>query len=157
MLLSLRPRFRLILRIAFLVGLVISPARADKHVAIKADANSAYEESRANPNGEKRVEKYVFLQGKFFPGSIKDRSLEQTEMMDVARALAPHLAKQNFLPSKDQSEADIVIAVHWGMTTSLSYNQGYVLDMMEQARERQTADKEFYDAQYGSNDVTDFA
>ena len=157
MLPPLRLTFRSIVYVLVFIGSLVSFARADKHVAIKANAEADYEEGRTTSSGEKRVEKYVFLEGKFFPGAIKDKSLEQTEMIEVARALAPHLAKQNFLPSKEQSEADIVIAVHWGMTTSLSYNQEYVMDMMEQARDRQVADKEFYDAQYGNGEVNDFA
>ena len=154
---SLRPVFRLILQVALPLALTVLPVQADKHVAIKANADADYEATRTNASGEKRVEQYVFLEGRFFPGAIKDRSLEQTEMIEVARALAPHLAKQNFLPSKDRDEADIVIAVHWGMTTSLSYNKEYVMEMMEQARDHQLADKEFYDAQYGSEEASDFA
>ena len=36
--------------------------------------------------------------------------------MDIARTLAPGLARQNYFPTKDASAADLAIIVHWGMT-----------------------------------------
>jgi hypothetical protein len=129
---------------AFLVLLLAaaSPLIAKKRVAIKADAIPGYEESRVDDTGEKLPTSYVFLKGEFFEGAIRDRSLERTEITQVAHALAPYLAKQNFLPTKSTGDADIVIAVHYGLTTSLRHNTEYVASMMERARDQQMTDKE---------------
>ncbi|MCF3651701.1 hypothetical protein [Synoicihabitans lomoniglobus] len=139
------PRAPAFLLFALLIAHI---GRADKHVAIRATASPDYEASRQTESGAPRVERYVFLKGKFFEGAIRDKSLEETEMIEVARALAPHLAKQNYLPTSETAEADIVIAVHWGLTTSLKHNTDYVMHMMEQAREQQRVDQDFYQAVY---------
>ncbi|MCC5025505.1 MAG: hypothetical protein J6386_23215 [Candidatus Synoicihabitans palmerolidicus] len=144
--------FRPLLSLVLLL-VVSSDAKADRHVAVKADADTSYVESREVPDGTKRVEKYVFLKGQFFEGAIRDKTLERTEITEGARALAPHLAKQNYLPTQETNDPDIVIAVHWGMTTSLQHNTDYVANMMERARDEQIANREFADAMYGSEQL----
>lgn len=122
---------------------------ADEHVAVKFSADSDYVSLRQPDNGSLKPESYVFIEGQFMPGSIRDKSLENAEITAIANALAPHLAQRNYLPTADAGEADLVIAVHWGMTTSLKHNTDYVAMMMDQARDRQLANKEFADAMYG--------
>lgn len=146
-LLPSRRRFRWLrwLSVTAVLGL---PARADRHVAVKATAKEDYVQQRLDENGKPRVEKYVFLEGKFAPGAIRDNSLEKTEITAIAQALAPYLARKDFLPTTDPAQADIVIAVHWGMTVSLRQNSDYVTHLMEQARERQLEARDLYQGTY---------
>ncbi len=147
------PRLPSLLLVLLALG---APGRADEHVAVKFSANPAYAAERQREDGSLHPESYVFIQGEFLPGAIRDKSLDNSEISAVAHALAPHLAQRNYLPTTETGDADLVIAVHWGMTTSLQHNTDYVAMMMDQARDTQLANKEFAEAFYGSaeNDAT---
>ena len=137
-------------------------AQADRRVAVKATADEDYVAASVDEQGNRKVQKYVFLEGTFQPGAIRDRSLENAEIKEVARTLAPYLARKNFLPTSTMAEADIVIAIHWGTTVSLSHNKDYVVELMQQARDRQNEAKEFYNSTYITEEgetaePTDFA
>ena len=132
-----------------LVSVASSPAaRADRRVAVKATADEDYVAASVDEQAERKVQKYVFLEGTFHPGAIRDKSLENAEIQEIARSLAPYLARKNFIPTSEAGEADIVIAIHWGTTVSLSHNQDYVSELMIQARDRQLSAQEFFDATY---------
>ncbi len=129
---------------------LLVPAHADRRVAVKASAEEDYVAESRDDQGNRKVQKYVFLEGTFHAGAIRDRSLENAEIQEVARTLAPYLARQNFIPTDEAGNADIVIAIHWGTTVSLKHNQEYVSELMYQAQERQQQAKEYYEATYGS-------
>jgi hypothetical protein len=42
--------------------------------------------------------------------------LERFQFRDIALGLAPHLAKQKFLPATSLNVADLILVVHWGAT-----------------------------------------
>lgn len=153
------PRFIPLSRIipaGLTAGLLFLPTGLTaKRVALKVTADQDYVAARQTTTGEQTEQRYVFLEGEFLKGPFRDRSLESMEMIEVARALAPHLATQNFLPASDTGEADLVIAVHWGMTTSLRHNTDHVMFMMEQARDQQAADRELYNAHYTDDEGND--
>lgn len=139
-----------------LLPLLPLPVLADRHVAIRATAEDAYVESRLTNSAHPRAESYVFLEGQFFGGNIRDHSLERMNIQQIARILAPYLAEQNFLPAKETSEADLVIVVHWGLTVALRQNAENLAIMLDQANAERQADAEFAQSQYGTpeNDGT---
>jgi hypothetical protein len=104
-----------------LVGLALLPGvlRADHtdFVVINAMASKAYTE-RKFVNGAAQPESYVFYQGKYFGGLTRDPSMVHTTFMDIAKVLAPNLAKQNYLPTKNVKAADLLIVVDWGTTVT---------------------------------------
>jgi hypothetical protein len=59
----------------------------------------------------------VFAQGKFFGGYLRDTTLERTRFMEIAHDLAPDLARQSYYPAPDSRNADLLIVVHWGITS----------------------------------------
>ena len=100
----------------FLLSLLLcSPAFADKHVAAVGKATPSYLERRM-VNGELRRETYVFMAGDRFDGAIRDGSFERTSFREIAEYLAPKLTQQNYWPTANIKEADLLIAVHWGVT-----------------------------------------
>jgi hypothetical protein len=91
--------------------------RADHEdfVIVSATANKAYTEHKF-AHGSPRPETYVLYQGKFFGGMTHDPSVEHTTFMAIAKTLAPDLAKQNYLPTRDARAANLLIVVNWGTT-----------------------------------------
>ena len=130
----------------------LQTAHADRRVAVKATADENYVAASVDENGNRKIQKYVFLEGTFQSGSIRDRSVENAEIQEIARTLAPYLARKNFLPTNSTEEADIVIAIHWGTTVSLSHNKEYVSELMQQARDRQHEAKEYFNSTYIGED-----
>lgn len=89
---------------------------ADKQVAIVARASTDYVERRLLPDGQPRVETYVFLEGNRFRGPTVDRSIDRMSFRQIAEQLAPQLAKQHYLPALSAAQADLLLVVHWGTT-----------------------------------------
>ncbi|MBI2513303.1 MAG: hypothetical protein HYV96_15100 [Opitutae bacterium] len=68
------------------------------------------------PDGSLKPVRYVFGEGTFDPGSARDSSLDRVKFAQLAKLLAPALAKQGYLPGRDKNTIDQVIVVHWGRT-----------------------------------------
>ena len=89
--------------------------RADGHVALRGIADPEYTARKFGPDGA-RLETYVFLEGRYFPGITADRSISRMPFRRIAEMLARDLARENFLPAKDVKSAHLLIVVHWGTT-----------------------------------------
>ncbi len=89
-----------------------------RHVTVMVDsiATEAYQKTQAN-RGPDDIETYHVMQGQFFGGAIKDKSLERISFQNVVDTLAKSLAKRNYLPAKDTSQGDLLLVVHHGVTT----------------------------------------
>ncbi len=108
---ALPPRLSLFLLSLLLCG----PVLADKHVAAVGKATPSYLERRM-VDGKLRRETYVFMEGERFDGAIRDGTFERTTFREIAEYLAPKLTQQNYWPTPDPKDADLVISVHWGVT-----------------------------------------
>jgi len=101
-------------------ALFIAPdARAwgEDPVAVDAGADKAYVDQKFGGHaGNSKAETYVFAQGSHFGGTLRDSSLDNVQFTEIARDLAPDLAKHQYYPTKDQLKADLLIVVHWGVT-----------------------------------------
>lgn len=104
---------------SLVAGLGAAPfARAwqDGSVAVAAGADKDYVQRKFGEHGA-NAETFVFAQGKCFGGYLRDASLERTQFTDITRDLAPDLAVQKYYPAPDAKNADLLIVVHWGITS----------------------------------------
>jgi len=84
-------------------------------VIVSATAVDDYTQKKFGP-GAPKPETYLFFQGKFYGGVIRDRDLEHAQFSQIVQTLGKGLVQQNYLPSKDPKNADLLIVVHWGTT-----------------------------------------
>jgi len=89
----------------------------DSSVAVAAGADRDYVIRKFGERGTAaKPESFVFAQGKYFGGFLRDPSLEHTRFMEIAANLAPDLAKQRYFPASAGRNPDLLIVVHWGIT-----------------------------------------
>jgi hypothetical protein len=84
-------------------------------VAIYSAVSPAYARVRL-PGGSFKAETYAFGEGGARAGATNDSTIDTLRFIDVARLVAPALAKKNFLPAKDPHQTDLLIMVYWGAT-----------------------------------------
>jgi hypothetical protein len=119
-----------------LTGLA-SFARAADPVAVASTSTEEYAQQKFG-KGEAKPESYLFFQGKFFGGTVRDPNLEHAQFLDIAKILAENLVRQKYYPTKDQKNADLLIVVHWGVTSI--YENPYKQLDTERLYNAQTAD-----------------
>jgi hypothetical protein len=88
---------------------------AAKPVVAVGKVTQSYLESRMVGNKPRR-ETYVFMAGGRFNGSTVDHTFDRTTFRDIAEYLAPKLTLQNYWPSPEIKDADLLLIVHWGVT-----------------------------------------
>lgn len=110
--------FRLVFRlliIAISVVIAVPTSQAASRVIIKAEASVDYERAQAGKNKDRTIS-YHFVEGKFFKGHANDGSLTHVTFLEIAENLAGHLAKQNYVPTGNVKENEVMILVNWGVT-----------------------------------------
>src|SRR6188768_1774905 len=101
----------------FLLSLVLcGPLLAAKPVAAVGKANRTYLERR-QVDGKPKRETYVFMEGICLEGACRDRTFETTTFREIAEFLAPELTQQNYWPTPEVKDADLLLMVHWGVTS----------------------------------------
>jgi hypothetical protein len=130
------------LRLIGLLGIVDYAGAAQ--IIIKAEATREYSKQVATRNPDEPLT-YHFIKGDFFPGYISDPSLGKVDFMDIAQNLAIQLTKQNYYPSKDIENNDVMIIVNWGITAVEE-------DLMEMSG---ITSMEEYETIYGLGDSND--
>jgi hypothetical protein len=68
------------------------------------------------PGGSFKAETFAFGEGGARAGATNDSTIDTLRFIDVARLVAPALAKKNYLPAKDPLQTDLLIMVYWGAT-----------------------------------------
>jgi len=99
------------------------PAERTESIAVSATAAPKYVRP-LGADGKGLPETYIVSQGRYFGGGTADVSLGKMTFMDVVKALAPGLAKQNYFPTKDVPSANLAIIVHWGASQSYEDPRG---------------------------------
>src|SRR5277367_412176 len=99
-----------VVRLACLAAVlsVVAPLRAEfsGSVAVAAGADQDYLRGRLGDGGSvPRAESYVVAEGRHFGGSPSDPSAEKVQFDEVVKALVPGLAKQQYFPAADSSDA----------------------------------------------------
>ena len=84
-------------------------------------------------DGSFQPETYKFGKGKFWGGDFVDPSIDHMSVDDVARTVAPALARQSYIAAKDPNSADLFIVINWGTTVAPEYRS---MDPVYQEGER---------------------
>lgn len=109
-------------------------ARADNLVVAFSAAAPGYAESRMK-DGKLQPQTYVVMQGQFYGGATRDRSLEKTAFSTIVNRLAVDLKEQAFVPARSLGEAYLLLLVHWGVT--IGKGNDYELEGRDRDRGRQ--------------------
>jgi hypothetical protein len=126
-----------------------SVANAEKLVVARSTVSSEYLQKRM-VDGKLQPHTYVFMAGRHFPGNTRDRSLERTSFRTIAERLAMDLRQQDFHPAPALSQADLLLIVHWGVTTGNNRDTVAIAASMEAVadlgRDKEGAQKELDEA-----------
>jgi hypothetical protein len=86
-------------------------------VAVASTSTAEYQRQKFGP-GAPKPETYLFFQGKYYGGTTRDPNLEKAQFDQIVKIVAENMVHQNYFPSKDVKNADLLIVVHWGVTTT---------------------------------------
>lgn len=90
-------------------------AMADAHVMVSSIAKDSYTKKKF-PDGKPQPETYVVMPGTYFAGATVDKSIDKMPFRKLAGYLARQLAHQEYWPSRNPNEADLLLVIHWGVT-----------------------------------------
>jgi hypothetical protein len=102
-------------RLFLLVCVCIPVVRAERLVLARSTVTNEYLENRMK-DGKPLPQSYVFMPGRFLPGTTRDKSLEKMSFRAIAERLAVDLRRQEFHPAAALQKADLLLVVHWGAT-----------------------------------------
>ncbi|HRE05182.1 MAG TPA: hypothetical protein PKX00_06210 [Opitutaceae bacterium] len=102
-------------RLFLLVCVCIPVVRAERLVLARSTVTNDYLENRMK-DGKLQPQTYVFMPGRFLPGTTRDKSLEKMSFRTIAERLAVDLRRQEFHPAAALQKADLLLVVHWGAT-----------------------------------------
>jgi hypothetical protein len=91
-------------------------AGSDDITAVSARVSNDYVRTKL-ADGSFRPETYAFGAGGVWGGSIHDDAIDRLKLIDIARTLVIPLAEENYLPTKDPNQTNLLIMVYWGTTT----------------------------------------
>lgn len=100
----------------------VSACRGDHFVTVYTSATPEYLKKRAEKDPS-TVETYIFMPGRYLEGYVRDRSLERAKFIDIAKSLTTGLKKSAYIPAKNVVHADLLLVVHWGVTTGNAQNR----------------------------------
>jgi hypothetical protein len=67
-------------------------------------------------DGEPKPEFYAIANGRYLPGALKDRSIDDVKFPSIAGLVAEHLAKQKYFLAHDSKSAQLLLMITWGTT-----------------------------------------
>jgi hypothetical protein len=88
---------------------------AEEFEAVSGRVSSDYIRTKL-PDGRFKPETYAFGKGGYWSGPLRDKTIDRMEFMDVAKVIAPPLADQSYVPSRDPKATKLLIMVYWGTT-----------------------------------------
>lgn len=101
---------------------------------VRSTADRDYVARRIH-DGNRHLQSYVFLPGRRFDGLTYDPILYRTKFEDIARVLAVDLRRQDFVPARTLTDADLVLVVHWGVTEKVANDRDLELTNLDALRE----------------------
>jgi hypothetical protein len=111
-----------LLVIALAIGCVAPKAAAESTVpglngveAVASRVSEDYVRPRL-ADGTFQPEFYAFGKGGNWGGEVSDDSIDKLHFEDVARAIAPSLRSQHYLPAHDPKATQLLVMVYWGTT-----------------------------------------
>jgi len=103
-------------------------------VGVSSEADELYAQARQVADGL-REESYIFAEGQFFPGESTEPSLRAIKFGQLIKPLAYGLAEQNYFPAPEQAMADLLITVHWGVTSPADFDEAFQDDLVNRTQE----------------------
>lgn len=100
--------------------------------AVYSKTHNGYERTQSS-DGALARQTYAVAKGTYEPGLRGDPSIERVKFAGVVRALAPYLARQNYVPAPDRESADLLLVLHWGTTKPFDRGTGMYADAFDQA------------------------
>ncbi|HZZ18464.1 MAG TPA: hypothetical protein VFE25_03800 [Opitutaceae bacterium] len=83
--------------------------------AVASKVSADYVRSK-QADGAFAPEFYSFGNGGNWGGELKDLTIDKLGFTDVARAIAPALRTQNYLPASDPTKTKLLVMLYWGTT-----------------------------------------
>ncbi len=126
--------FLVVMGAACLLGCASS---SGKLVTVRSVVDPGYVVQRAERDPA-RSETFVLLKGRMLSGSGYNRELATTDFNQLVGTLGTDLTRAGYRPAPDSRTADLVIVVHWGMTTGIEREAdmlAYDPDNIRQAHE----------------------
>ncbi len=96
------------------IGLSAGFFNKSARVIVDSEASESYQKIQAE-RAPGDIETIHFMEGQYFGGISKDKSLERVTFQEIVEGLAPNLAKQNYLPGDDVRTGDLLLVVHYGV------------------------------------------
>ena len=85
-------------------------------VFVDSEASVSYNEHKESGNGA-TYETYVFIKGDFYGGDINDKSLRNVTFEEVVDTINDSMKQRNFYPSASADQGDLLVVVHYGLTS----------------------------------------
>jgi hypothetical protein len=112
-------------------------AHAEDIVAISSKVSKGYVRKKL-PDGTFATETYAFGKGDDWSGARVDASIDRMDFIDVARVIGVPLAKQKYVPTRDQRTTNLLIMVYWGTTRAPEHaSESHSLQMAHEADRNQ--------------------
>jgi hypothetical protein len=90
-------------------------ARGEEFEAMSARVSPDYGRKKG-ADGSFVPESYAFAKGGYWSGPIFDKTIDKMEFLDIARIISVPLASQNYWPTSDQQNTQLLLVVYWGTT-----------------------------------------
>jgi len=91
----------------------------NRDTSVNAQVFNGYKRTKS-ADGKFKPESYVFGNGGFQDdAAMTDKSIDDLSFVDLARSLAPSLARQNYYPPAEAQKLetiDLIVMVYWGST-----------------------------------------
>jgi len=95
----------------------LSHAKKDETASVFIDSQTTKEYRKRKDSGEGVAREYYHvMEGRFFGGTKRDRSMDDMDFKDVVANLAKELRLRNYYPAREFEKGDLLIVVHWGAT-----------------------------------------
>ena len=90
-------------------------ADSSEITAVSSVASEGYVRAKRS-DGSFKPETYAFGEGGNWGGTMRDNTADSLNFMGVAQTMAGPLASQNYMPTREPKNANLLIMVYWGTT-----------------------------------------
>ncbi len=84
-------------------------------IATYSSVHNGYARQKLS-DGSFRREYYALAQGRYMPGLMRDRSIDDVKFPPLAGLVAQYLARENYYMAQDSKSAELLLIITWGTT-----------------------------------------
>jgi hypothetical protein len=118
-----------VLLLGLLPGYSVQAAEDSLVTAVYANASKDYQRVKM-PDGSFKPEYYALSNGGYFPGDVRDPSIDEVPYPTIAGVVTQQLARQNYRLAQDSKSADLLILIQWGST--IPFDGAYYRNRVDQ-------------------------